>query len=411
MSQQSACRKAARLLVLMLGLLLPALLLPIVAAADEPTLAAATPPPSAPAPPRVQPPLSAAAALAGLKVVYVVGAMDGVDGPVTAEYVRWGRADAAGMRALGMTVVEFYPPNNLWPDITAAAVDAAVLVYSGHGVSWGGDPPTVGGFNLLPGVPVHPDQIRTELRMKPGAIVILNHACFSTGMSTTDAGAITTEEAQRRVAQYSLPFLDTGFSGYFANFYFGFPLDLLTYIARGMSHGQAFAAYHDYGAGSVERYRHPQHPGYAMWLDKDDWGGIKYTYAFAGDENAMLGEVVGSAKMSLDPETLWVRAVPGAGGLEFGVTVSVSNGIDAAWSAAIDGAPLPWVRLEADAGVAGQGLRLLFTVPGALGDYRALVRIRTGDSRVENQEALLPVLLEVVEDSPFRLLVAGVWKQ
>jgi hypothetical protein len=44
------------------------------------------------------------------KVVYVVGAVDGVEGTQTQDYINDARNNVAELRKLGMNVVEFYPP-------------------------------------------------------------------------------------------------------------------------------------------------------------------------------------------------------------------------------------------------------------------------------------------------------------
>ncbi|MHB0876812.1 MAG: hypothetical protein ACYC5O_12310 [Anaerolineae bacterium] len=227
------------------------------------------------------------------KVVYVVGVVDTIGGPATRSYVDSARDNAAQLRTLGLQVQEFYPPDNHWPAIRAAANDADILIYSGHGVSWGGDPPLVGGLLLQPGEAVHPDQVRVELHMAANAVAIMSHICYAAGVSAEDAGPIAREEAERRVAQYSLPFLDAGISGYYANMYGTFPVALVEQLLGGDALGRAYEGFWDFGAGTVERHRHPQRPAMAMWLDKDDWNGMRYNYAFVGDENLRLAGNVG----------------------------------------------------------------------------------------------------------------------
>jgi hypothetical protein len=222
------------------------------------------------------------------KAVYVVGVVDTVSGPATRSYVDSARENAAQLRDLGVQVVEFYPPDNHWQDVRAAAREANILIYSGHGITWGGEPPLVGGLLLQPGEAVHPDQIRAELRMAPSAIAIMNHICYAAGVSADDPGPISREEAERRVAQYSLPFLDAGISGYYANMYGSFPVALIEELLAGQALGHAYEGYWDYTAATVERYRHPQRPAAAMWLDKDDWNGMRYNYAFVGDDRVRL---------------------------------------------------------------------------------------------------------------------------
>lgn len=225
---------------------------------------------------------------AGWKVVYVVGVVDTVSGPATSSYVESARENAARMRELGVEVEEFYPPDNHWPDIRAAAQEANLFIYSGHGVSWGGEPPLVGGLLLQPGEVVHPDQLRADLHMAPRAVAIMNHICYAAGVSADDPGPIPRDEAMRRVAEYARPFLDAGFSGYYANMYGSFPVALVEELLAGDALGRAYEGYWDYQPTTVERYRYPERPALAMWLDKDDWNGMRYNYAFVGDDRLRL---------------------------------------------------------------------------------------------------------------------------
>lgn len=329
------------------------------------------------------------------KVVYVVGAVDGVDGTQTQDYINDARSNVSELRKLGMSVVEFYPPNNHWNDIKAAASDALVLVYAGHGVSWGGNPPLVGGFSLQPGESVHPDKIGSELRMLPGAIVLFNHVCFSAGSSATDTSAISAEEAQRRVAQYSLPFLEAGLVGYYANWYYGFPKALLSYLAQNMTLSQAYEAFYDYNAATAERYQHPQRPEYAMWLDKDNWGGnIQYNYAFVGDAGRRLTDVPTPLSISVSPSSVYIRAALGAGPQTLAVTISASDGLAIGWTATVIGGDQPWLKVEPSTGLTGSNIYITITPPSVSASYQAQVLIRTDDTRVANPELLLTVNLE-----------------
>jgi len=205
-------------------------------------------------------------------VVYVVGDIDN-GGPGTAQYVSLAEANVAKMRDLGLHVVEFYPPDNRWEDIKAAARDARILVYAGHGIfNWDGDPQKVGGFALRSDEFVHPDRIRDELRMQSNAIVIFNHACFTAGSSALDTGVVSMEEAQRRVAMYSQPFLEAGLVGYFANNYFNSPSTLVEWLVGGSTLEEAYKRHYAFSPDSARLSPHPQLPQFSMWVDVDGSG-------------------------------------------------------------------------------------------------------------------------------------------
>lgn len=315
-------------------------------------------------------------ALGAWKAVYVVGEVDGTTGPTTLQYVSNARRDAEQMRALGFAVVEFYPPDNSWADIVAAAADAHAIIYAGHGMRWGGSDALVGGMKLNAAESVHPDQIGSDLHMAPGAVAILMHACYSAGTSEEDVNGTTFETAQRRVALYSLPFLEAGLTGYYASWYYGFPAAVLTSLASGLTLGQAYEAYHDYGAETVTRLTHPLSSGDSLWLDYDDWSGWEgrqYNYAFAGDPHLLFGQGP-PPTLALSQAALAAYALPGAAGQTFSVQVLATGGAPPPWDAWVEGGPFPWVTLEPRP-AEGQ-LLVHLSPPATVGGYAAQVIVQ-----------------------------------
>ena len=292
----------------------------------------------------------AAAAGTGWKVVYIVGDVDGLEGPTTRLYIGHAQEQAAQLRAQGFTVTEFYAPNNHWPDIVAAAAGAHALIYAGHGMRWGGSDAMVGGMKLNAGESVHPDQIRSDLRMAPGAVAILNHACYSAGSSEEDVHGTTFETAERRVALYSLPFLEAGFSGYYASWYYYFPAALLTSLASGLTYSQAYEAYHDFNPATVTRLSHSLSPGDVLWLDYDDWEsweGLQYSYAFAGDPGHRLGQDPTPAPtLSLSHADLSALSRPGGAPQTVSIQVLAEGGVLPPWEAWVEGGSASWLTLE-----------------------------------------------------------------
>jgi len=325
------------------------------------------------------------------KVVYVVGYV----GSGTEAYIEEAEANAEAMRALGATVVLFYPPRNEWNDIVAAAADATVLVYAGHGVSWD-TIPTVGGMSLSSSSKVTPDQIRSDLRMAPGGVVILNHVCFASGGSSTDPGAISSTEAQRRVAQYSDPFLAAGLVGCYSSWYGSFPAKVVSYLASGMTLGEAYEAYADYREASVERYTHPSHPEFAMWMDKDTWGSVIYNYAFVGGKDLSLLSASGSeSAIGIGREWIEMRSEPGAGSSSYTFTVAVTDGLQVAWTAWLDGGASSWLSISPTSGNGTGSLRLTVTAPALAGTYTTNLHVHASDARVGEPDAVIPITLVV----------------
>jgi len=226
--------------------------------------------------------------VAPTKVLYIVGQIDGLDGPETQQELSAARSEAQQLRRMGLDVALFEPGTHHWSDVLAQAPGAKALVYRGHGVYVGDlhHPETVGGFNLAPGEFVAKQQIANDLRvMSPGWVAILSGACFSAGHSgpewDTDIGL---EEAKRRVAIFSEDFLAAGAACYFAGQPVPRTIDML--LNDGLTCGDAYLSFpilvpaRNRLAGQFE---HPSYPGRALWLATSLGN---YTDAFVGDPDA-----------------------------------------------------------------------------------------------------------------------------
>ena len=180
----------------------------------------------------------APAAAAGIKVVVVVGPV----GSSTANYVANGKRYAALARSYGATVVELYSPNATWAAVRAAAQGAKVLIYLGHG---NGSPSPYGpfsqyqrdgmGLNALAG---HGNSntrywgeyyIRTQIKLAPNAVVILNRLCYASGNSEWGSANPTRSVAMQRVDNFSFGFLRAGARAVFAE-----GITDASYILRGL---------------------------------------------------------------------------------------------------------------------------------------------------------------------------------
>jgi hypothetical protein len=239
-----------------------------------------------------------------LKAVLVVGPIDGDFGSwTTQEKVNMDLA-AAELEAKGVAVHKFYTPDNDWDQIKAAAEGAHFFFYRGHGVYWTSLPqPTVGGLALKDRF-VSPDDIRHDVNLAPNAIVML-YGCFTAGSSSIDEGSIGSEEARRRVIEYSAPFFDTGAAGYYANWYGDAFQRFVRYLFQGMTLGQAYESAWDFDNTSVERLNRPAHPELALWLDKDYWDGSwQYNNAFTGLSDHTLQDLFRATPLGIAPSTM-----------------------------------------------------------------------------------------------------------
>lgn len=226
----------------------------------------------------------------GLKAVLIGAPIDGDDGSWTTSEIKNLRQTAKTLRDNGVTVYEYYTPSNSWSDIRAKSEGAHFLMYRGHGVYDGSEPPKwVGGFALKNDF-VSSDLLRKELKLAPGAIVMI-YGCFTAGNSGSDIGHIDLREAKRRVAMYSQPFMDVGFSGYYANWYGDAFQHFVAHLFAGRTLGDSYKGYEDFSEESVDYGKLPG-GAYDMWVDHDNWDGkIAYNNAFVGDSKKSLKDL------------------------------------------------------------------------------------------------------------------------
>jgi hypothetical protein len=362
-------------------------------------------PPSPPLPPQQPSPdaevaieaSSYALQLPPLKAVLLVGPIDGDYGSWTTKEKHNMDLAAAELEANGVTVYKFYTPTNDWEQIKAAAEGAHFLFYRGHGVYWSSMPhPTVGGFALKDHF-VSSEDIRNDLNLAPNAIVML-YGCFTAGSSSLD-DSISSEEAQRRVAQYSDPFFDIGVAGYYAN-WFGNAFQMFArYLLQGMTLGEAYESYSDFNSASVERYIHPDHPEMAMWLDKDFWDGqTQYNNAFAGFPERTLADLFEGTAMELSPSAITYLAEPSFSARTFTLHVYSTGSNTFAWTASITPSGVSWMDVQPLTGSSGQEMMVVITPTGkTLGTYQANIRVLADNPVVQNGDQTIPVTLRVLD--------------
>jgi hypothetical protein len=163
---------------------------------------------------------------AGIKVAVVVGPA----GSMTSSYIQDARAYAAQARSYGATVVEVYTPNATWARVRSAIQGANVLIFLGHGNGFPSpyfttlNPYKVDGFGLNPYLGSGNVRtayfgeyyVRTQVKLAPNAVVILNHLCYSAGNSEPGRANPTLSVARKRVDNFGAGFLRTGAKAVFA---------------------------------------------------------------------------------------------------------------------------------------------------------------------------------------------------
>lgn len=330
----------------------------------------------------------------GLKAVLLVGPIDGPEGPVTALEKANMDLAAAELEINGVAVFKFYAPDADWKQIREVAEGAHFFLYRGHGVFWTEMPtPRVGGLALDGGI-VSPDQIREELKLAPNAIVML-YGCFTAGSSSLDTESISSQEAHRRVAEYSDPFFDTGAAGYYAD-WFGDAFQLFVrYLFQGMTLGQAYEAFYDFGEATVERFAHPEHPELVLWLDKDNWSERwQYDNAFAGLADWTLDDLFQVPTLDVSPQEITYLAGPGSPPREFALTINGAGLGPVHW--VVKETPnVPWLDLDPPVGDSPVQVMSVVIAPAGqrLGAHRANIEITPDDAGLEDQSQVIPVTL------------------
>jgi hypothetical protein len=332
-----------------------------------------------------------------LKAVLVVGPIDGDYGPWTQEEKASMDLAAAELQANGVTVYKFYTPNNNWDQIKSAALGAHFLLYRGHGVYWGdaGFPSNVGGFSLKDGI-ISPDTLRADLHLAPNAIVML-YGCYTAGSSSADSIRLTSAEAQRRVVLYAQPFVQNGTAGYFANWFDSAFQMFIRYLFQGQTLGQAYEAYFDFNAATVERYLHPSISGYSLWLDKDEWYDPtpQYNNAFIGIPSATLSDLFASPSVEITPDVINSLAEPLSAPLSFAVQINTSIS-DLIWTAVVS-PTVSWIAAPSQ-GTASDPIQITLTPPQSPGLYQATITLQAESTTASPVELVIPVTLHVVDE-------------
>ena len=167
----------------------------------------------------------APAAAAGVKVVIVVGPVEGS----TSNYIYNAKRYANEARSYGASVTEIYSPNATWAKVKSAAQGANVLIYLGHG---NGYPSPYGAFSAyskdgmgLNAAAGHGNSntkyygeyyMRTYIKLATNAVVILNRLCYASGNSEPGRANPTKSVAMRRADNFGAGFLRTGAKAVFA---------------------------------------------------------------------------------------------------------------------------------------------------------------------------------------------------
>jgi hypothetical protein len=164
-------------------------------------------------------PAVAAAASCTSKVVIVVGQTQGE----TQHYIDQANALVPVFTGHGACVTTVYSPNAPWSAVKAAAKDANVLVYMGHGSGYPNpyvsylQPMGDNGMGLNDRMGTtstktyyYGESYMAQLELAPNSIVFLNHLCYASGNNEWGQGNPSHSTAVTRVEGYASGFLRGG---------------------------------------------------------------------------------------------------------------------------------------------------------------------------------------------------------
>ena len=167
----------------------------------------------------------------GPKVVIIVGPT----GSLTAGFLREAEAAARIARRHSQNVHTFYTPHATWAAVKPALQGANIVIYLGHGNGWPSIyrgslyRPTQNGLGLNPvaGGDNHTHRyygekyLAREVKLAPGAIVLLHHLCYAAGNSEPGLPEGPHGVAKQRVENYAAGWMEAGASAVVAEAYFG----------------------------------------------------------------------------------------------------------------------------------------------------------------------------------------------
>ncbi len=172
---------------------------------------------------------SVAAARVNPKVVIVAGPV----GFFNHHYKADADALAKVARRYTSNVVVLKTPHATWPAVKAAAQGAAIFIYLGHGNGWpsryrdalwpftqnglGLDPVT--GANGNAHVYYGENQVASDIRLAPNAVVLLFHLCYASGNTEPGLATGTRADKMARVDNYGAGFFAAGARAVIADAY------------------------------------------------------------------------------------------------------------------------------------------------------------------------------------------------
>ena len=179
-------------------------------------------------------------------------------------------------------MTELYTPRATWSRVVAAAQGANILIYLGHGNGWPSpyapyQGVTKNGLGLNPysgsgtGSPVKyygEDRIASQIRLAPGAVVLLNHLCYASGNGEPGSSEPSWDTARKRVDNYAAGFLKARAAAVLADAHSSLGNELAYLFGKARSILGAWRAdsgYHDH----ERTFDSTRSPGFRVHVDPD----------------------------------------------------------------------------------------------------------------------------------------------
>ena len=184
-------------------------------------------------------------------------------------------------RAHGASVTSVLTPHATWKRVLAAGQGANVFIYLGHGNGW---PSRYGPYQGVTknGLGLNPrdgsgntkvkyygeNLVRAHLRLAPGAIVLLNRLCCTSGNAEPGSPEPSVSTAVRRADNFAAGFLDAGAAAVVADGHTSLAYELDALFGRGQTLVGAWVSTRT-RTGTSGSFASRRTPGTTVRLDPD----------------------------------------------------------------------------------------------------------------------------------------------
>ncbi|HYO42755.1 MAG TPA: SH3 domain-containing protein [Candidatus Limnocylindrales bacterium] len=292
------------------------------------------------------------------RVVIVVGPSGGA----TSDYLGHARSYAAQAKAYGASVTTVFTPRATWPRVLAAAQGANIFIYMGHGNGWPSryapyQDRTKNGLGLNPWdgsgntkVKYYGEAfIAAQIRLAPGAVVLLNRLCYASGNAEPGMAEPTVSAAVKRVDNYAAGFLRAGATTVIADGHTSLVYELAMLFGRSRPVHQVWGTDPDFN-GNARVHKSVRSPGYIVRLDPD-----RPRSGFYRSVVSRAGATTGTIRIAALTGTIRVKATlragPGTGARSLG-TVARGAKVVVRGLPAVDGEGRTWVPVMTRSGTA-----------------------------------------------------------